>query len=232
MPAIRPMPFSRRWRPRSLILVVSALALATAALVVAAVGFGRTIGVLTHWAGGPLAASAEPVAVQPPLPLPVATVDSNRAEPTTPSAPNLAAASGDTTAPASGGARASGAVTATDPSAGGTGGAAPSAATPAGTSGAGTSGAGAPSSAAQTAETRVSCGSTTCPDDQVCCNPSCGICAAPGATCSQERCDLPNVQTSMLCGSNTCNVGQVCCNASCGTCAVPGASCPQALCAP
>src|SRR6478609_290549 len=59
MPAIRPMPFSRRWRPRSLILVVSALALATAALVVAAVGFGRTIGVLTHWAGGPLAASAD-----------------------------------------------------------------------------------------------------------------------------------------------------------------------------
>lgn len=32
------------------------------------------------------------------------------------------------------------------------------------------------------------CGLTTCNIDSVCCNPSCGICVAPGDECSQRRC--------------------------------------------
>jgi hypothetical protein len=32
------------------------------------------------------------------------------------------------------------------------------------------------------------CGLTTCNIDSVCCNPSCGICAAPGDDCSQREC--------------------------------------------
>ena len=32
------------------------------------------------------------------------------------------------------------------------------------------------------------CGMTTCNTGSVCCNPSCGICTAPGATCPQQAC--------------------------------------------
>ena len=34
----------------------------------------------------------------------------------------------------------------------------------------------------------VSCGKTTCASGQVCCNPSCGICTAPGDVCTQQAC--------------------------------------------
>lgn len=37
----------------------------------------------------------------------------------------------------------------------------------------------------------VSCGSNVCQAGQVCCNPSCGICAAPDAMCTQQFCDVP-----------------------------------------
>ena len=34
----------------------------------------------------------------------------------------------------------------------------------------------------------LACGLSTCNVDSVCCNVSCGICTAPGATCSQTQC--------------------------------------------
>jgi hypothetical protein len=39
----------------------------------------------------------------------------------------------------------------------------------------------------------VACGSNTCRGGQVCCNPSCGICAAPDGMCTQQFCDAPQV---------------------------------------
>lgn len=36
---------------------------------------------------------------------------------------------------------------------------------------------------------QVVCGDVTCATGQVCCNPSCGICAAPDGMCTQEFCD-------------------------------------------
>lgn len=36
----------------------------------------------------------------------------------------------------------------------------------------------------------VQCGVASCPQGQVCCNASCGTCAAPGALCSQLICGL------------------------------------------
>jgi hypothetical protein len=35
----------------------------------------------------------------------------------------------------------------------------------------------------------VSCGKSTCSVGEVCCNPSCGTCVAPGETCSPDLCD-------------------------------------------
>ncbi|HEY6876457.1 MAG TPA: hypothetical protein VI299_00480 [Polyangiales bacterium] len=37
----------------------------------------------------------------------------------------------------------------------------------------------------------VACGQNVCHGGQVCCNPSCGICAAPDAMCTQQFCDAP-----------------------------------------
>lgn len=74
------------------------------------------------------------------------------------------------------------------------------------------------------------CGTDVCARGQSCCNPSCGTCVPPGATCSQLSCSMPRYPVSMPCGLNTCSVGQVCCNFSCGICALPGASCSDQLC--
>jgi hypothetical protein len=76
----------------------------------------------------------------------------------------------------------------------------------------------------------VICGSTTCAEGLVCCNASCGTCAAPGEKCNQQACGMPYMPTSLPCGMNTCNVGQVCCNPSCGTCTAPGATCDTKPC--
>ncbi len=38
------------------------------------------------------------------------------------------------------------------------------------------------------AGTRVTCGSATCAQGQVCCNASCGTCTPPGAMCTQQVC--------------------------------------------
>jgi hypothetical protein len=76
----------------------------------------------------------------------------------------------------------------------------------------------------------VACGARMCPLDQECCNASCGICVAPGGTCTNKDCAQVEIPYSAPCGLNTCNVGQVCCNASCGICAAPDAPCSQAPC--
>ena len=33
------------------------------------------------------------------------------------------------------------------------------------------------------------CGDIVCPDGEVCCNASCGICTPPGGVCTQQACD-------------------------------------------
>jgi hypothetical protein len=75
------------------------------------------------------------------------------------------------------------------------------------------------------------CGPNTCNVGQVCCNPSCGICAAPGASCDQRTCrETAQYPSNERCGNTLCNSGQVCCNPSCGICAAPGVPCSQDLC--
>ena len=75
------------------------------------------------------------------------------------------------------------------------------------------------------AVTKVQCGSTQCPEREVCCNASCGTCVMPGETCSQQVCGMSTAAVSLPCGSNTCNVGEVCCNSSCGICLQPDEPC-------
>ncbi|MET0791570.1 MAG: hypothetical protein ABW061_08625 [Polyangiaceae bacterium] len=77
----------------------------------------------------------------------------------------------------------------------------------------------------------VLCGPNTCNSGMVCCNPSCGICTAPGATCDTSLCSNPiTYPASQSCGLSTCNIDSVCCNVSCGICTAPGESCSQRAC--
>jgi hypothetical protein len=41
------------------------------------------------------------------------------------------------------------------------------------------------------AQQDVPCGKSVCSGGQVCCNPSCGICAPPDGMCTQQFCDTP-----------------------------------------
>jgi hypothetical protein len=107
----------------------------------------------------------------------------------------------------------------------------------------------------------VICGDVTCAEGQVCCNESCGICAAPGEGCITLYCEpgtdggtpppttdggTPPPTTDSgtpppppvdggpggePCGPVTCGPGTVCCNASCGICTAPEESCPAIACA-
>ncbi|HKQ69318.1 MAG TPA: hypothetical protein VJT73_08265 [Polyangiaceae bacterium] len=74
------------------------------------------------------------------------------------------------------------------------------------------------------------CGARTCPEGQVCCNSSCGLCTLPGGTCTQELCGVPQSPLSWPCGPNTCNITEICCNASCGICTPPGGTCSHERC--
>ncbi|KAK0624535.1 hypothetical protein B0T17DRAFT_460181, partial [Bombardia bombarda] len=76
------------------------------------------------------------------------------------------------------------------------------------------------------AERGVACGTATCDTGKVCCNSSCGICVAPGGSCTQQICE-PALAT---CGKSVCAAGKVCCNSSCGICVAPGGSCTQQIC--
>jgi hypothetical protein len=76
-----------------------------------------------------------------------------------------------------------------------------------------------------------SCGFITCAAGYGCCNPSCGVCVAPGDDCDPTPCgDRVQYPSSMVCGRATCSVDQVCCNPSCGTCVAPGESCDETPC--
>jgi hypothetical protein len=77
----------------------------------------------------------------------------------------------------------------------------------------------------------VPCGPNTCNTGLVCCNPSCGTCVAPGATCDTSLCSNPiTYPASQSCGLTTCTIDSVCCNPSCGICTAPGESCSQRAC--
>jgi hypothetical protein len=70
----------------------------------------------------------------------------------------------------------------------------------------------------------TTCGAITCAAGTTCCNASCGVCVAPGGSCSQEVCE------PTPCGPTSCAGGLECCNSSCGYCVVPGARCTKELC--
>lgn len=110
------------------------------------------------------------------------------------------------------------------------------------------------------ANTGGSCGNTTCGNSEYCCNPSCGICAPVGGSCTQQVCgstggggnpgggpggtcssdaDCPSGELCTAaglcapgtrCGNSICGNSQYCCNSSCSICAPLGASCTQQLC--
>ncbi|MDB4989358.1 MAG: hypothetical protein JWN04_4536 [Myxococcaceae bacterium] len=61
----------------------------------------------------------------------------------------------------------------------------------------------------------VSCGSITCGEGQICCNPSCGICTAPDVMCTQQFCDTPEgsgdaAAPAVSCASVRCVAGTHC----------------------
>jgi hypothetical protein len=237
----------RRQSNRRLLTGVLALAVGVTVLVVALVGLGRTVGALTRLAP----AAAEQLSSEPPAAqlaargLPIATVATTTVatataapaapaanglrspEAATPPSTAMSAARSDTMSVATGSVMA-GVVA----GAGGSGGQGGIAGGQGGIAGGGLGGLGGAAGALGAAPLgTVPCGPTTCSEGQSCCNASCGICAAPGETCTQQLCGVANVASSVMCGANTCNVGQVCCNASCGICTAPGASCSQAPCA-
>ena len=57
----------------------------------------------------------------------------------------------------------------------------------------------------------VPCGAVTCGGGQVCCNASCGICAAPGGSCPAIACEDGGVPDGGTCGGETCGAGEPCC---------------------
>lgn len=88
----------------------------------------------------------------------------------------------------------------------------------------------------------VPCGAVTCGVGDVCCNASCGICTAPGGSCTTEECvdagsgadaGVPREDAGASCGAATCASGELCCPGCAGamTCE-PGPSCPDVTCAP
>ncbi|MDB4975695.1 MAG: hypothetical protein JWN48_4036 [Myxococcaceae bacterium] len=61
----------------------------------------------------------------------------------------------------------------------------------------------------------VSCGTVTCGEGQICCNPSCGICTAPDVMCTQQFCDTPERAgdggpSTVSCDSVRCVAGTHC----------------------
>ena len=232
------------WSRRSLALAVTALGFCLVVLLLALVGFGRTVGLLPRV--GSVAGDAARIAAEPPAlvaapapaapgergeavsPLPDGDAVSGGPEPRAATSPDPApVAAPERSAqqqPASGGGGWGGV---SGQGGGGSGGE--------GDGGGGRGGVGGEvgingvASQALAATPGEPCGASTCGPGQRCCNASCGTCTEPGQTCSPARCDVPRA-TSAACGPSTCNAGQVCCNASCGICTAPGASCDAASC--
>lgn len=74
------------------------------------------------------------------------------------------------------------------------------------------------------------CGTKRCPRGQECCNPSCGICTAPGKGCIKLLCRPEPESEGPRCGPNVCARGEYCCNESCGYCRKPGQACTEEFC--
>jgi len=70
-------------------------------------------------------------------------------------------------------------------------------------------------------ETGEACGSLTCAPGQVCCNDSCGICTAPGDSCTQQLCDDGSQVGDDPCAGKACGD-------ECSTCE-PGRPCTTEL---
>jgi hypothetical protein len=247
----------RRWSKRSLILIVSSLSLGVLALVVGVVGVARSVSFVLDAVDatanvGQIAPDRATVARNS------VTPESEASRPPTPSSPNLSTAGGtgsgappSVVTPAASATQAGGSngEVAGDGEAepfggvagvggGGSGGGGGGGAGGAGGS-VGAAGASplfwervAQSVLALVGQTTISmCGPNTCNVGQVCCNASCGICVAPGATCDQAQCaGAPRAPTNFLCGRGQCNDGQICCNPSCGICVAPGETCSEQPC--
>jgi hypothetical protein len=251
----------RRWSKRRLVLLVSSLIVGVLALVVGVVGVARCVGfvldaVPTAASFGQIAPDRSTVARQPVTPTSDAGPAPTAASARVPTAASIAVSAPPTEAvpaPASaahvGGSNgATDAVGEVEPlggvagvggeSGGGGGGGGGNG----GIGGVGSAGAAGASplfweSVAQSVLSLVSqstiamCGPNTCNVGQVCCNPSCGTCVAPGATCDQTQCaGAPRAPTNVLCGRGQCNDGQICCNPSCGICVAPGETCSAQEC--
>jgi len=243
----------RRWSKRALPVVVSSLILAVAALVVGIVAFARSAGFVLH--GVEAAAEVGQITPDPRTAAGSSASLPSAAQPRVESSPVRAPATavGADPSPAPG---AISPLPAASTSSGGANGAAAGMAALGGATGLGGNGgtggapdgssgnagaAGASQTFWQTAlqsaltvlsqTTSTMCGHNTCNVGQVCCNASCGICTAPGATCDQAPCSgAARTPTAVRCGRGQCNDGQVCCNASCGICTAPGETCSEAPC--
>jgi hypothetical protein len=234
----------RRWSKRRLIFTVSALASGVLVLVVAVVGFARSVDFVLgvgsasdalsevgqiapdRAASGGTSATTVPAASEP-----VVTTETSAPVPATTAVATSVVPSGARPAAANSSEATGGAPGETEAAAGS-----------AGTGGLGGGGGTAPTPSGfednlrsmltlfgQTASTM--CGQNTCNVGQVCCNFSCGTCVAPGASCDQTQCaGAARAPTAVRCGSGQCNDGQVCCNPSCGICAAPGETCASQTC--
>ncbi len=85
----------------------------------------------------------------------------------------------------------------------------------------------------------VTCGDVTCGAGEVCCDASCGLCAAAGSCGGVECADAgtdagaPDEDASVACGTETCAPGELCCPGCDGAMSCEaGPSCPDVSCAP
>lgn len=244
---------ARRWSKRALVISVLGLVLATAVLAVGMVGFARSIGFVTG-----IGAASEVLTDVGQIAAEVTSAGRASASPGVNASGGADVAPAElpsglvgSPAPTVAGGAASGGAFGTSSlnqaTAGGTGGGAGGggAAGSGGTAGfGGASGGGGSGGALNSWESFVQntltqlrltttnmCGPNTCNLGQVCCNPSCGICVAPGATCDQTVCaGAARTPTAAPCGSTQCNDGLVCCNPTCGICVAPGETCDTQSC--
>lgn len=235
----------RRWSKRRLLVVVSSLVGCVVLLVISVVGFARSLGFVMKAPAalgdvGEIAPEhAAPTGNVVPPAAPTSTV-------TETAPPNRSSGSSPGPSPLPTPQSPAGPVAATA-GASGSGGAPATTGTTAAATGesAGTTSTGGVAGSAPTfwedavqsavaviSQNTISmCGRNTCNTGQVCCNASCGVCVAPGATCDKRQCSgAPRTPTAVLCGTAQCNDGQVCCNASCGICTAPGATCSDQKC--
>lgn len=74
----------------------------------------------------------------------------------------------------------------------------------------------------------IACGANTCQQGDYCCNASCGACAAPGESCTEEECVEP-----VVCDGNVCADTASCCPGCPGepaSCSDASGACPAIAC--